>query len=66
MRVENSWGDKKSGIKGFFTMNDSWFDEYMFEIAAPSSYLTDEMRAALSKEPHVLSPWDPMGSLARD
>ena len=65
-RVENSWGDKKSGIKGFFTMNDSWFDEYMFEIAAPSSYLTDEMRAALSKEPHVLSPWDPMGSLARD
>ena len=65
-RVENSWGDKKSGIKGFFTMNDSWFDEYMFEIAAPSSYLNDEMRAALSKEPHVLSPWDPMGSLARD
>ena len=65
-RVENSWGDKKSGIKGFFTMNDSWFDEYMFEIAAPSSYLTDEMRAALSKKPHVLSPWDPMGSLARN
>ena len=65
-RVENSWGDKKSGIKGFYTMNDSWFDEYMFEIAAPSSYLTDEMRAALSKEPHVLSPWDPMGSLARN
>ena len=63
-RVENSWGDE-GGRKGFYTMNDNWFDEYMFEIAAPSSYLTDEMRAALSKEPHVLSPWDPMGSLAR-
>jgi len=64
-RVENSWGDDKSGVKGYFTMNDNWFDEYMFEIAAPSKYLTDEMRAALDTEPVVLPPWDPMGSLAR-
>ena len=33
-RVENSWGIKNSGQKGFYAMNDSWFDEYMFEIAA--------------------------------
>ena len=33
-RVENSWGDEDTGRKGFFVMNDSWFDEYMFEIAA--------------------------------
>ena len=32
-RVENSWDDKV-GEKGFFLMNDSWFAEYMFEIAA--------------------------------
>ena len=39
-RVGNSWGDDKGrGQKGFYTMNDSWFDEYLFEIAAPKSRL---------------------------
>jgi len=64
-RVENSWGEKESGKSGFYTMNDSWFDEYMFEIASPRSYLSDEMVAALDTEPVVLPAWDPMGSLAR-
>ena len=63
-RVENSWGDD-NGIKGFYTMNDGWFDEYMFEIAAPSSHLNQQMRDALNTEPTVLPAWDPMGSLAR-
>jgi bleomycin hydrolase len=63
-RVENSWGDD-NGIKGFYTMNDSWFDEYMFEIAAPSGHLSDQMREGLKTEPVVLPAWDPMGSLAR-
>ena len=65
-RVENSWGAKESGIKGYFTMNDSWYDEYMFEIAAPRDYLTEEMLAGLKSDPVVLPAWDPMGSLARD
>ena len=64
-RVENSWGVKDSGEKGFFVMNDSWFDDYMIEIAAPSSKLTAEMVAGLSTDPVVLPAWDPMGSLAR-
>ncbi len=63
-RVENSWDDKV-GDKGFFQMNDSWFAEYMFEIAAPKSYLPQELQRALDLEPVVLPPWDPMGSLAR-
>ncbi|RMF79296.1 MAG: aminopeptidase [Planctomycetota bacterium] len=63
-RVENSWGED-NGAKGFYVMNDSWFDEYMFEIAARKSYLSDELRAALETEPVVLPPWDPMGALAR-
>ena len=63
-RVENSWGED-NGAKGFYVMNDSWFDEYMFEIAARKSYLNDELRAALEAEPTVLPPWDPMGALAR-
>ena len=62
-RVENSWDDKV-GDKGFFLMNDSWFAEYMFEIAAPLSYLPEDLQRALDLEPVVLPPWDPMGSLA--
>jgi len=62
-RVENSWGDK-TGQKGYYTMNDSWYDQYMFEIAAPTSYLNEKMQAGLETEPVVLPAWDPMGSLA--
>ena len=63
-RVENSWGDG-NGVKGYYTMNDNWFDEYMFEIAAPAESLTETMREALKTQPIVLPAWDPMGSLAR-
>ncbi len=62
-RVENSWG-ADTGQKGYYTMNDSWYDQYMFEIAAPTSYLTEKMQAGLEAEPVVLPAWDPMGSLA--
>jgi bleomycin hydrolase len=65
-RVENSWGAEESGVKGYFSMNDSWYDEYMFEIAAPRGCLTKEMLAGLEADPIVLPAWDPMGSLARD
>jgi bleomycin hydrolase len=64
-RVENSWGAERSGRKGFYTMNDSWFDEYMFEIAARRSGLPQELQSAFEQEPIVLPAWDPMGSLAR-
>ncbi|GAB3404200.1 C1 family peptidase [Flindersiella endophytica] len=63
-RVENSWGDKAAD-SGFYTMNDSWFDEYVFEIAVRKSSLPQELQAALDQEPIVLPAWDPMGALAR-
>jgi len=63
-RVENSWGADR-GKDGFYTMNDSWFDEYVFEIAARRSALPAELQQALSGEPIVLPAWDPMGALAR-
>jgi bleomycin hydrolase len=63
-RVENSWGSDK-GRDGFYTMNDSWFDEYVFEIAARRGAIPEELRRALDAEPIVLPAWDPMGSLAR-
>jgi bleomycin hydrolase len=62
-RVENSWG-AEPGQNGFFTMNDSWFDEFMFEIAAQRGYLPTELQGALETEPIVLPAWDPMGALA--
>lgn len=63
-RVENSWGEKH-GKDGFYTMNDSWFDEYVFEIAARRDALPAELQAALDGKPEVLPAWDPMGALAR-
>jgi len=62
-RVENSWG-QDTGQKGYYTMNDSWYDQYMFEIAAPKDYLTEKILEGLENEPIVLPAWDPMGSLA--
>jgi len=62
-RVENSWGED-SGQKGFYLMNDSWFDEYLFEIAAHKRFLPAALRTAIEEDPIVLPAWDPMGSLA--
>ena len=62
-RVENSWGEE-AGKKGFYVMNDNWFDEYVFEIAARRSALPPELQEALDEEPIVLPAWDPMGALA--
>ncbi len=63
-RVENSWGDTR-GDKGLFTMNDSWFGEYVFEIAVRRDALPAELQGALDAAPVVLPAWDPMGALAR-
>ena len=63
-RVENSWGAER-GKDGFYTMNDSWFGQYVFEIAARKSALPAELQSALEAEPIVLPAWDPMGALAR-
>ena len=62
-RVENSWGENGEG-KGYLTMTDEWFDEYVYEVAVETSYLGDGHRKALKAKPVVLPPWDPMGALA--
>lgn len=63
-RVENSWGDKDAD-QGFYTMNDSWFDEYVFEIAVRRNLLPPALTGVLDEPPIVLPAWDPMGALAR-
>ena len=45
-------------------MNDSWFEEYVFEVVVHTDRLSAELRAALDTEPIVLPAWDPMGALA--
>ena len=62
-RVENSWGEEP-GDKGFFTMDDAWFSEYVFEVVVPVDSLPAELVGALTEEPAHLPAWDPMGTLA--
>jgi bleomycin hydrolase len=63
-RVENSWGAEQAD-QGFWTMNDNWFDEFVFEVAVRREHLTADLQAAAGTEPIVLPAWDPMGALAR-
>ena len=62
-RVENSWGDEP-GDSGFFTMDDQWFTDNVFEVVVPKSVLPEDLAAAVDSEPIVLPAWDPMGTLA--
>ncbi|WP_055427870.1 C1 family peptidase [Bifidobacterium aesculapii] len=62
-RVENSWGSKIAD-KGYFTMSDDWFTEYVYEVAVPKAMLPEEYLKALDEEAISLPAWDPMGALA--
>ena len=61
-KIENSWGDEK-GAKGYYVCSDSWFDRFVYQAAIEKEYLGDLAEFA-AKEPVVLEPWDPMGTLA--
>ena len=62
-RVENSWGGDIAN-KGYFTMSDDWFSQYVYEVAVPKSMLSEEYRLAFDQEAIMLPAWDPMGALA--
>lgn len=62
-KVENSWG-KKSGKEGFYVMSDQWFDQYNYQVVINRNLLSAELKQAADKPAKILSPWDPMGSLA--
>ncbi len=63
-KVANSWGDDK-GQKGWYMMDDPWFDEYVYQALIHKKYLNAKQLQALDTEPVHLDPWDPMGALAR-
>ncbi|MDF7638076.1 C1 family peptidase [Lactobacillus sp. ESL0791] len=60
-KVENSWGDQV-GDKGYFVMDNSWFNDYVYEVAVHKKYLTEEQRK-LAEGPVAedLPVWDPLG-----
>jgi len=57
--VENSWGDER-GDKGYWTMYDEWFDEYVYKVIINKKYLPKRVLDILATEPIILPPWDPM------
>ncbi len=59
--LENSWGIEK-GNKGYLTMTDSWFEEYMFRLVVNKKYISDDVLKVLGQEPVQLPPWDPVFS----
>jgi bleomycin hydrolase len=63
-RAENSWG-AKIGDRGYMCMMDEWFDEYLYEITVGKKYLPPKILKVLDTKPRLLSPWDPMGTLAK-
>ncbi len=63
-KIENSWGDT-SGKNGYFVASDTWFDRYVYQAVIHKQYLTADQQSALNKEPKLLEPWDPMGTLAQ-
>ncbi|WP_423244227.1 C1 family peptidase [Bifidobacterium animalis] len=49
---------KTIGHQCYFIMNDSWFDQYMYEVAVRKAYLPEEYQKALETAPEVLPYWN--------
>jgi bleomycin hydrolase len=62
-KIENSWG-KSSGSEGFLLMTDSWYSEYVYQIVVPKSLLSENELKELNSVHKLISPWDPLGTLA--
>jgi bleomycin hydrolase len=62
--VENSWGDE-TGTHGNFTMSDSWFGDYVYEVAIHAKYVDFDILKILTQKAIELEPWDPFGMLLR-
>jgi len=57
--LENSWGADK-GNKGYLTMTDAWFNEYMFRLVVNKKYIDKDILKIMKQKPTMLPPWDPM------
>ncbi|TQC51289.1 biotin transporter BioY [Mycoplasmopsis mucosicanis] len=61
--IENSWGEE-NGTKGYFSMSDDWFSEYVYSVIVAPEFLNDSNKAALDKEPIEIEPWDPLSMVS--
>ena len=57
--VENSWGENR-GKKGYFTMLDDWFDDYVEVVVIHKKYIPADILALFNSPAKILPPWDPM------
>lgn len=62
-KIENSWSDEH-GEKGYYIMDDDWFDHFVYQAVVRKKYLTEKQLAGLATKPLHFYPWDPMGTLA--
>jgi bleomycin hydrolase len=56
--VENSWG-ASAGDKGYWYMDDDWFDEYVYLAIVDKKYLCKDDLELLKQKPVQLPVWDP-------
>lgn len=56
-KVENSWGEKY-GEKGYYTMDQKWFEDYVYDVVINKKFLTKEEIAEYEQDPEVLPAWD--------
>lgn len=59
-KVENSWGEA-NGEKGYFMMDDDWFNDHVYDVVINKKYLTSDELKMLDQEPIVLPAWDSIG-----
>ena len=60
--VENSWGTD-IGNKGYWTMYDAWFNEYIYVVIIDKQYLPDDVLALLETKAEELPLWDPISTM---
>ena len=58
-KVENSWGTKV-GDKGYFVMDDKWFDEYLFKVVVKKQCLPEKLVKIAEGEATPVPCWDSM------
>lgn len=56
-KVENSWGNK-TGAKGYYVMNNDWFNDYVYEVVVHKKYLTDQQKKIAEGPVTDLPLWD--------
>ena len=58
-KVENSWG-ADSGQRGYLTMTNEWFNEYMFRLVVDKQYVPEKLLREAQQKPMMLTPDDPL------